>query len=371
MKPVAGQRNIGSKTILVMAGGTGGHVFPALAVAHKLQKQGWAIEWLGTERGIEAQVVERENIPITYIRVAGLRGKGLVSRLVAPFRLIGALIQSFSALKKIKPACVLGMGGFVSGPGGLAAWMMRTPLVIHEQNAIAGMTNRILYRIADTVLAAFPGAFGRASSGKEKCVGNPLRQAITALQAPAERMGRREGPLRLLVLGGSLGAQVFNQRVPQALALMAEERRPEVWHQSGKNNSIPTLADYQKANITARVDDFIQDMDAAYAWADLIVCRAGALTVSEVACVGLASILVPYPHAVDDHQTANARFLESAGATLIIPQSEFTAQRLADVLSGPFNSRSQLLGMAEKARQIAQLDAADQVANSCLELCHV
>lgn len=359
-----------SKTILVMAGGTGGHVFPALAVAHTMQQRGWRIEWLGTERGIESEVVEQANIPITYIRVAGLRGKGLLRRLSAPFKLVGALLQSITAMRRIDPACVLGMGGFASGPGGIAAWLRGTPLVIHEQNAVAGMTNRILYRFARRVLAAFPGAFGELSSDKERCVGNPLRQAITALPEPSTRMGGRQGPLRMLVLGGSLGAQVLNRVVPEALAMMAEEQRPEIWHQTGRNNSEETQTQYRNSGLAARVDDFIHDMDEAYRWADLIVCRAGALTVAEIACVGLAAILVPYPHAVDDHQTENARFLERAGAAVIVPQSDFNAERLAGLLAGGFGVRAQVLTMAEKARNVAQLDAAEQVADYCMEVCH-
>jgi len=358
------------KTILVMAGGTGGHVFPALAVAHRLQQQGWNIEWLGTEQGIEAQVVKQANISINYIRVTGLRGKGLIRRFIAPFQLVRALLQSLSVVSKIKPACVLGMGGFASGPGGLAAWFLGKPLVIHEQNAIAGMTNRILSRFARRVLTAFPGAFGAKSSVQEYCVGNPLRQAITELPPPTERMQGREGQLRMLILGGSLGAQVLNQRLPQTMALMAPQQRFEIWHQTGKNNSGLVLAEYQQLNVAARVDDFIENMDEAYAWADVIVCRAGALTVSEIACVGLASILVPYPHAVDDHQTANAGFLASAGAAMIISEPQLTAQHLAEVLIERFSLRSQLLQMAENARQLARLDATDQVANYCLELCH-
>ena len=370
MTGVTGQIKPAGKTILVMAGGTGGHVFPALAVAHRLRQLGWNIEWLGTEQGIEAQVVKQANISLNYIRVAGLRGKGLIRRFIAPFQLVRALLQSLSVVSKIKPACVLGMGGFASGPGGLAAWCLGKPLVIHEQNAIAGMTNRILSRFARRVLTAFPGAFGTKSSVQEYCVGNPLRQAITELPPPAERMQGREGQLRMLILGGSLGAQVLNQRLPQAMALMEPQQRLEIWHQTGKNNSGVVLAEYQQLNVAARVDDFIQNMDEAYAWADLIVCRAGALTVSEIACVGLASILVPYPHAVDDHQTANAGFLESAGAALIIPEPQLTAQHLAEVLIERFSVRSQLLQMAENARQLARLDATDQVANHCLELCH-
>ncbi|MEZ5524627.1 MAG: undecaprenyldiphospho-muramoylpentapeptide beta-N-acetylglucosaminyltransferase [Pseudomonadales bacterium] len=353
-------------TVLVMAGGTGGHVFPALATAEALQAQGMRIEWLGTERGIESDLVPKAGIPITYIRVAGLRGKGKLSLLLAPFKLLVALCQALAAVKRIKPVCVLGMGGFASGPGGLAAWLLRKPLVIHEQNAIAGMTNTYLARLARRVLTAFPNALG----DKGIQVGNPLRGNIVESPEPEQRLSGRSGNIRLLVLGGSLGAQALNETVPAALARMAEDERPEVWHQAGKRNLADAERAYQTQQVAGRVVPFIEDMAAAYQWADVVVCRAGALTVSELACVGLPAILVPFPHAVDDHQTANARFLENSGAAVIVPQVELTAERLAGLLKDEFCDRQQILERARRARSVARLDAAEQVASHCLEFCH-
>lgn len=358
------------KTILVMAGGTGGHVFPALAVAQELAGRGWRVEWLGTKRGIESQVVEQNGIPINYIRVAGLRGKGLRKLIMAPFKLIDALLQSIAVIRRVKPACVLGMGGFASGPGGIAAWLLRRPLVIHEQNAVAGMTNRLLRPFARIVLAAFPGAFGKDEAHGEQCIGNPLRKGITELEEPARRLAQRQGPLRLLVLGGSLGAAVLNERVPQAIGLLRPEQQPEVWHQTGRNNRESTEEAYRQLGVAVKVDEFIQDMAAAYQWADFIVCRAGALTVSEIAGVGLAAILVPYPHAVDDHQSANARYLEQVGAAVMVAQSELTAERLAELLGGDFADRSKVITMAQQAREVAKTDAAQRVADYCVEACY-
>jgi len=354
------------KTVLIMAGGTGGHVFPALATAEALQQQGMNIEWLGTERGIESDLVPKAGIPISYIRIAGLRGKGKLSLLLAPFKLLLAVLQAISAVRRLQPVCVLGMGGFASGPGGLAAWLLRKPLVIHEQNAIAGMTNKYLSRLAGRVLTAFPGALGE----KSEQVGNPLRGSIVDSPTPEQRMEGRSGKLRLLVLGGSLGAQALNEMVPAALVSMAEDERPEVWHQAGKRNLAAAEQAYQQHQMNERVVAFIDDMAAAYQWADVVVCRAGALTVSELACVGVASILVPYPHAVDDHQTANARFLENNDAAIIVPQSQLTAQRLADLLTTEFGDRTQILQRAKNARAVAEKDAAQRVASHCLELCH-
>lgn len=352
--------------VLIMAGGTGGHVFPALATAEVLQQQGMKIEWLGTARGIESDLVPKAGIKLTCIRVAGLRGKGKLSLLLAPFKLVVALWQAFVAIRKINPVCVLGMGGFASGPGGLAAWLLRRPLVIHEQNAVAGMTNKYLAKFASRVLTAFPNALGE----KGEQVGNPLRGDIIDSPLPEQRMQGRSGKLRLLVLGGSLGAQALNETVPAALALLPEGERPEVWHQAGKRNLAAAEQAYQTHQQNERVVAFIDDMAAAYQWADVVLCRAGALTVSEVACAGVAAIFVPYPHAVDDHQTANARFLEKNDAAVIVPQSQLTAQRLAELLTTEFSDRARLLQRAQNARAVAQNDAAQRVASRCLELCH-
>lgn len=354
------------KTVLVMAGGTGGHVFPALATAEVLMQQGLNIEWLGSEHGIESELVPRAGIKLTCIRVSGLRGKGKLSLLLAPFKLTVALWQALVAVRKINPVCVLGMGGFASGPGGLAAWLLRKPLVIHEQNAVAGMTNTWLAKIATRVLTAFPGALGE----KGEQVGNPLRGAIVESATPEQRMQGRSGRLRLLVLGGSLGAQALNETVPAALAMLPAADRPEVWHQAGKRNLASAEQAYKDSGIDGKVSAFIDDMAAAYQWADVVLCRAGALTVSEIACAGVAAIFVPYPLAVDDHQTANARFLETNNAAIIVPQSHLTAARLAELLSTEFNDRAQLLQRAKNARAVAQHDAAQRVATHCLELCH-
>jgi UDP-N-acetylglucosamine--N-acetylmuramyl-(pentapeptide) pyrophosphoryl-undecaprenol N-acetylglucosamine transferase len=362
------------KTVLVMAGGTGGHVFPALATAAALQQQGVHVEWLGTQQGIEADLVPKAGITLHCIDIAGLRGKGKLSLLLAPVKVLIALSQALRVVWRLKPACILGMGGFASGPGGLAAWLLRKPLVIHEQNAIAGMTNRILAPLAERVLTAFPQALG----DKGRHVGNPVRRAIVDSLAPEQRLQQRaqedNGQLRLLVLGGSLGAQALNEVVPAALASMTESERPQVWHQTGKRHFVAAEQAYQtqqvNGHIEANVVPFIDDMAAAYQWADVVICRAGALTVSELACVGVASILVPYPHAVDDHQTANAGFLEKNDAAIIVPQSQLTVQRLAELLSTEFRDRARILQRAKNARAVAQNNAAQQVAEHCKELFH-
>ncbi len=356
--------------VLIMAGGTGGHVFPALAVARLLRQQGAEVQWLGTRRGIEAQLVPQENIAITYIGVSGLRGKGIVRRLLAPLQIASAVIQSVAAIIRLRPDCVLGMGGFASGPGGVAAWLLRKPLLIHEQNAVAGLTNRLLSRLAMRVMAAFPSAFGELVSGRVRCIGNPVRAEIVALEPPESRYADRQGPLRILVLGGSLGASVLNEALPEILALFPEGQQPEVWHQTGKGVCDATRASYQKVNAEVRVEEFIKEMHEAYRWADMIICRAGALTVSEISCAGLPAIFIPYPYAVDDHQTENAKFLERAGAAAILQQDKLTAPNLYKLLSEKFNTRDKLLSMAEKARALAQFDATEQVVNYCREACH-
>ncbi|MBY4676598.1 undecaprenyldiphospho-muramoylpentapeptide beta-N-acetylglucosaminyltransferase [Marinobacterium arenosum] len=351
------------KTALVMAGGTGGHVFPALATAQLLQQQGVHVEWLGTARGIEAEVVPNAGIKLHCIEVSGLRGKGKLSLLLAPFKLVLALWQAIGVLRRVKPDVVLGMGGFASGPGGLAAWLLRRPLVIQEQNAIAGLTNRILARFADTVAEAFGGAF----KGRDTVVtGNPVRGPILDLPVPAERAAQRQGPLRLLVVGGSLGAKAINDLLPAALAELPKEQRPEVWHQTGKRNFDTTQALYTAHRVDARVVPFIEDMAEAYGWADLVLCRAGALTVSELMIAGVAAVLVPLPHAVDDHQTANASYLAEAGAAVRVAQAELNEQKLKQLLA-ELADREKLLAMAGQARQLAKPEAGRQVAALCLE----
>ncbi|HEY5718103.1 MAG TPA: undecaprenyldiphospho-muramoylpentapeptide beta-N-acetylglucosaminyltransferase [Motiliproteus sp.] len=351
-------------TVLIMAGGTGGHVFPALATARELQQRGYRVEWLGTAAGIEAELIPAADIPLHCIAVAGLRGKGKLGLLLAPFKLLRATWQALGVIGRVQPVCVLGMGGFASGPGGLAAWLRRIPLLIHEQNAIPGMTNRILARLATRVMEAFPGAF--EPQRQALATGNPIRSSIMQLPAPAERFAGRSGPLRLLVVGGSLGAQAINACVADALAQLPTEQRPEVWHQTGKRNLDDTQARYAAAGVEARVVPFIDDMDAAYAWADLVLCRAGALTISELAAAGVPGLLVPFPHAVDDHQTANAAYLADAGAALLLPQDQLTPQRLLALLN-EYNDRDRLLAMAGKARALAKPLATAVVAQHCQE----
>lgn len=349
-----------------MAGSTGGHVFPALAVADTLRARGDSVFWIGTRRGMESRLVPEHGFEIEWVRIEGLRGKGLAQRLAGPFKLIAALWQARAILRRRQPAVVLGMGGFASGPGGLAARLMRLPLAIHEQNSVPGMTNQWLARIATRVFEAFPGSF--PAKRKALPVGNPVRAAIAALPAPADRLGRRSGKTRLLVLGGSLGAKALNEALPAALALIPEPERPEVCHQAGEQTLETARGAYAKAGVEADVTPFIRDMAEAYAWADLAVCRAGALTVAELAAAGLASILVPYPHAVDDHQTGNARFLANAGAAVLMPQNCLTAEALAATLRPLLADRTRLLAMSEAARALARTDAAERIADACEQI---
>ncbi len=351
--------------VMVMAGGTGGHVFPALAVAQWLSAQGCRITWLGSAHSMESRLIPDYGIPLEQIAVRGIRGVGLKRRLLAPFEIGRALFQALAVLRRTRPNLVLGMGGFVTGPGGLMARVLRIPLVIQEQNAIPGLTNRLLARLACRVFEAFPGSFG-ADLGAETS-GNPVRQEIVDLPPPAERFSDRSGPIRLLVLGGSLGARVLNQVVPEALARLPSEQRPLVRHQTGEKLYDEADEAYRSAGVSAQVKPFEKDMAAAYGWADLVLCRAGALTVSELAAAGVGAILVPYPHAVDDHQTHNARFLVEAGAARLAPQESLTAEELALWLDNLSADRAQLLHMAEAARGLAVADAAGVVGRACLE----
>lgn len=353
-----------------MAGGTGGHVFPALAVAEELRVQGVEVIWMGTRQGLEADVVLRAGFEMEWVSISGLRGKGLASWLLAPFKLAWAMTQSLAIIMHRRPMMVLGMGGFVTGPGGFVACLLRKPLVIHEQNALAGMTNRWLSRCAAKVLEAFPGTF--PAQTKVVATGNPVRAEIIALPPPERRMAERSGKLRILVVGGSLGAQAFNQTVPECIKGMMPDRQPEVWHQAGRRHIDAARESYQRAGIAARVEPFIEDMAAAYAWADLVLCRAGALTISELAAAGVASILVPYPYAVDDHQTHNAAYLVKEGAALLLPQSQLSTETLRAALSPfcstPGQGRDHLLKMAVAARQLAKPRATHEVAQWCLEV---
>lgn len=354
-----------SKRFLMMAGGTGGHVFPALATARMLQSKGHDVFWMGSAGGMEERLVADTDIPLTLIQVSGLRGKGKLALLLAPFRLMRALGQAFTEMRRIRPNCVVGMGGFVTGPGGVAAWLTRTPLVIHEQNAIAGLTNRLLVRFASTVLEAFPGSFEQ--SVVTRCTGNPVRQDLAVLPSPEDRLAGRSGALRVLVVGGSLGAQIFNQTVPQALALMPADQRPTVRHQCGEKHLDAAQASYSDQKVEASVQPFIKDMAEAYEWADVVVCRAGALTVSELCVAGVGAVLVPFPHAVDDHQTRNAQQMVKAGGAILIPQPKLTAETLAQTLSGLAQDRNRILEMATAAKSLARADATERVVNYCLE----
>ena len=353
------------RPILVMAGGTGGHVYPALAVAKALQLKSREVVWLGTRRGLEARVVPAAGIDLETISIKGLRRKGPVALLAAPFRLLLALGQSLRVISKHRPAAVLGMGGFVSGPGGLAAWLLRRPLLIHEQNAVAGLTNRLLARLARVVLQAFPGSF--SSPIRPLTVGNPVRAEIAEINAPANRYAGHEGPLRLLVLGGSQGALALNKVVPAALSLLPEELQPVVRHQTGSLTLDEARAAYRDAAIDAELSPFIEDMAEAYAWADLVVCRAGALTVAELSAAGLPAIFVPYPAAVDDHQTANARPLAEAGAAAIVKEADLSDEVLARLLGSWLESRDELRERASKARELAQPDALARITDLCLQ----
>ncbi len=351
--------------VLIMAGGTGGHVFPALALAHSLRASAVEVVWLGTRRGIEARLVPAEGIAIEWLSVGGLRGKGWRTRLAAPWRLTVALWQALAVMRRRRPSVVVGLGGFVTGPGGIAAWLTRRPLLIHEQNAIAGFTNRTLAPLAREVLEAFPGSFGPAV--RARTIGNPVRPEISSLAPPRERLAARTAPLRVLVIGGSQGAVRLNTVVPYALARAAAVCRMEVRHQAGERWIAACRQSYAEAGVPADVQPFITDMAAAYAWADLAICRAGALTVSELAAAGLGSVLVPFPAAVDDHQTYNARLLVRQGAAILLSERELTAERLAAELERLCAERERLVEMAERARALGRPDATAQLTASCLK----
>jgi UDP-N-acetylglucosamine--N-acetylmuramyl-(pentapeptide) pyrophosphoryl-undecaprenol N-acetylglucosamine transferase len=355
-----------SGPILIMAGGTGGHVFPALALARALREKSLEVVWLGTERGLESRVIPAEGIPLERLSIGGLRGKGALTWLVAPFRLSVALAQALAVMRRHRPAVVVGLGGFVTGPGGVAAWLARRPLVIHEQNAIAGFTNRCLAHLAGRVLEAFPGSFGRDVHAR--AIGNPVRRDISAVPPPRERFAGRLGAVRLLVLGGSQGAARLNAVVPFALARLAGWLSFDVRHQSGERWLEAGRASYAQAGVRADVRPFIEDMGEAYGWADLVICRAGALTVSELAAVGVAALLVPFPGAVDDHQAYNAQYLVREGAAVMIPDRELTPERLAAELQRLGAGRGRLLAMAEQARLLARPGATEELAASCLEV---
>ena len=352
--------------ILITAGGTGGHVYPGLAVARALQAQGIPVIWMGTPNGLEARVIPEADIDMVYLSVSGLRGKGLLKLLAAPVQLVRALFQSFMIMRKVRPSAVLGMGGFVAGPGGLVASLLGTPVVIHEQNAIPGLTNKLLSGFSKKVLEGFPGTFEDRKNTVG--IGNPVRKDIAELQDPRQRLGNRWGHVHVLIFGGSLGAQALNEVVPMALGELALDKRPIVRHQAGKNKDEATTRIYEKMGVEAEITPFIEDMAEAYEWADLVICRSGALTIAELSAAGLASVLVPYPWAVDDHQTANAKYLSEQGAAILAPQSDLTKESLSELLSELCGNRDKLIEMSIRARELAKPQATDEVAAICAEL---
>lgn len=349
-----------SKKLVVVAGGTGGHIFPGIAVAQYLKQQGWQVSWIGTADRMEAQVVPKHDIDIDFITVKGVRGNGLKRLIKAPFMVINAILQARKVLQQQRPDVVLAMGGYVTGPTGIAAKSLGIPLVIHEQNAIAGMSNKWLAKCANKVLAAFPSAF---ASGNSEVVGNPVRQSVAQVA-----VRNATSPINILVVGGSLGAQVLNCTLPATFKQLSQICEVHIWHQTGKGNLGTVTQAYQEQNFNteqAKAAEFIDDMDAAYSWADIVICRAGALTVSEIAAAGKMALFVPFPHAVDDHQTANAQFLVSAEAALLMPQGQFKQDAIVDILR-PFLAKPELIDqMAQRAKGLAILDATAHVAQHC------
>lgn len=350
-----------TRTILIMAGGTGGHIYPGLAVADALRAQGWNVVWLGAPNSMEAELVPKHGYPVAWVNFSGVRGKGVLRLLPLPFTLLRALGQSADAIFRHRPDVVLGMGGYITMPGGLMAAILRRPLVIHEQNSIAGMSNKVLAKLAARVLSGFPDVLK-----KTLWCGNPVRADIAALPEPQARYAGRSGKLNVLVVGGSLGAQALNEALPKALAMLSEQERPNVVHQTGKKHLEAVQQLYKQAGVSADIRAFLDDMANQYANADVVICRAGALTIAELAAAGVASVLIPFPFAVDDHQTYNARFLGEKGAAVLLPQNELSAEKLAQLLR-EFN-REKLLVMAQVARGLAKPDATQQVAQVCVSL---
>lgn len=347
--------------IMIMAGGTGGHIFPGLSVAEELRSRGWDVVWMGTRSGMEARLVPVRGFPMAWIRARAARGKGWLAKLLFPVNLLFSFFESAGAIMRHRPDVVLGMGGYVAFPGGMMAALLDRPLAVHEQNAVAGLTNRVLAAVADKVMVAFPNTLKDA-----EWTGNPVRAEIAALAPPTERLRERGGPLQLLVVGGSLGARALNEALPQALALLAPYERPRVVHQAGELHLDALRSGYAAAGVEGELLAFIDDMATRYAAADLVICRAGAITVAELSAGGVASVLVPFPFAVDDHQSANARFLAERGAAILLPQHELTPRRLAELLRRL--DRAQLLAMAEKARALGKPEAARVVAERCTAL---
>lgn len=350
-----------AKTLMVMAGGTGGHVYPAMAVADCLKAQGWNIVWLATEGGMENRLIEGKGYAKAMITMQGVRGKGLLGWVLLPIKLLKALSQSYKAMRQYQPNVVLGMGGFAAFPGGVMARFLGKPLVIHEQNSVAGLTNQLIAKIASRVLAAFPDALTNAN-----VIGNPVRADITQLASPSTRFGSHQGALRVLVVGGSLGAQALNDLLPQALAAMPTEKRPVVIHQAGLKHIEALQSNYAKHGVAADCRAFIENMAEMYTWADFVICRAGAMTVAELSVVGLGSLLVPFPFAVDDHQTTNAAFLARSEAAFLVQQKELSVEKLVNILMTL--TRSHCLTMADKARALGKPRATADVAHVCMEV---
>jgi UDP-N-acetylglucosamine--N-acetylmuramyl-(pentapeptide) pyrophosphoryl-undecaprenol N-acetylglucosamine transferase len=354
------------KRVLMMAGGTGGHIFPGLAVAQYMREQGVMVHWLGTSQGLESRLVPEAGIPLHLITISGLRGKGVKTLLLAPFKIITAVWQARRVIQSFDPDVVIGMGGFVSGPGGLASWLLRRPLIIHEQNATAGFTNKMLAKVAKRILEGFPSAF--KSKANVVLVGNPVRPEIENLPEPLKRLDPSRKPFRLLVLGGSLGAQALNTIVPKALHQLSESERPAIMHQTGEKQIDATKKDYESMGLQANVIPFIKDMAAAYAWADVVLCRAGALTVAELCAAGLGAVFVPFPHAVDDHQTANASFMVKHDAAICVQQTDLTASRLADIVKEFNDMPEKRAAMAQSAYQLRRVHVAEKIFAICQEV---
>ena len=353
---------------MIMAGGTGGHVYPGLAVAAVLAKREVTVSWLGSVDSFESKLIPAQKLNFNAVNVAGLRGKSVLQKIAAPWMLARSVLQAVKIFRRIRPQAAISFGGFAAGPGGIAATLLRVPLYVHEQNQIPGITNRVLAKFARRVLCGFPGSFERGGNGSRLTyIGNPVRAEIIAIDAPSTRFQNRSGPQRVLCLGGSLGAKALNDLLPAALALLPPEHRPLVRHQAGAKLLDAARASYQQFGLDpAQVVPFISDMADAYAWADVVICRAGALTIAELAAAGVAAILVPYPHAVDDHQSANAKFLVEAGAACMVQQRDLDASKLAHLIS-EHNDRTLCLVRAQAARGLAKTDAAERCAQIILE----
>ena len=348
------------RSILVMAGGTGGHIFPGLAVAEHLRSKGWDVAWLGNAGGMEYRLVPARGFQFEHIQFGGLRGKGLLTKVMLPFNLIRAMAQSWQIIRRLKPSVVLGMGGYITFPGGLVSYLLGHPLILHEANSVAGSANRFLAKVAARILTGFPKTMPNA-----EWVGNPIRESFETLASCGDRYAARQGPLRLLVVGGSLGAAVLNSTIPEALANIPIEQRPVIIHQAGEKHAEQLAELYRHLKVNAEVKPFIEDMASAYANADLVICRAGAMTVSEISSAGVAACFIPFPYAIDDHQTANARFLSDAEAAILLPQDQLSPQSLSALLQTV--SRIELSAMAQKAQGLAKHDATQRVASICAE----